>query len=120
MEKENKNEEFPSLVDQAKNLSKFGWDLIRYAMQNEDKILFVTNDVYEERIKICQGCPRFHTAQERCLECGCHIPTKARIVLDGCPLDKWKPNEEQWNENFNHFVDDQMFKEIQEKNKNQD
>ena len=44
--------QYPSLGEQAKNLAKFSWDLLNYITVNQEKVLFVSDEVYKERIGI--------------------------------------------------------------------
>jgi hypothetical protein len=94
------NQDYPSLVDQGKNLAKFSWDLINYIQKNQHKVLFVSDEVYEERINICKGCEKYNDLESRCKECGCFIPAKAKIIIDSCPLNKWKEDKESWEQKF--------------------
>ena len=41
----------------------------------------------KERRKICRECPRLKWGV--CLECGCPIYAKPRILDEECPLGKW-------------------------------
>ena len=103
---EDQKKEYPSLFQQAQNLSKFGWDMMQYIMKNEEKLLFVSDEVFRERLTICRGCDRFDDLQMRCMECGCFLNQKARMVLDGCPLNKWTANQEEWEAKFDEMVKD--------------
>lgn len=38
---------------------------------------------------MCKACPRLSKYFDFCTKCGCHMPTKARIEIFKCPLDKW-------------------------------
>lgn len=116
MSEENKKE-YPSLFQQAKNLSKFGWDMMQYVIQNEDRVLFVTDEVFRDRMTICKACDRYDDLQNRCTECGCYLNQKARMILDGCPLGKWNPDQEGWEKRFGEMMKD--MEEPQEDTKNQ-
>ena len=102
---ENQNERLP-LTDKAKNLAKFSWDLIKYIHKNSGENLVVNNDVYVERINICKSCPKYLELTNECAECGCYIPMKAKIILDSCPLGKWKESDESWESLFEKIVED--------------
>ena len=45
----------PSFGEKAVNLAKFSWDLIKYVQSTNGAALTVTDEVYAERIKTCQG-----------------------------------------------------------------
>ncbi len=92
--------QYPSIGQQAKNLANFSWDLIKYIHENHNTVLFVSDDVYKERTQICKSCERFDDMENKCMECGCYIPGKARIILDSCPLNKWSADENSWQEKF--------------------
>ena len=98
----------PNLVEKGKNLAKFSWQLINYIQNNYEKALIVTDEEYKERIMICRDCDKFREVQNECAECGCYLPAKARIVLDSCPLGKWKMIDEEWftKEKFNDIIED--------------
>jgi hypothetical protein len=98
------DKEYPSLFQQAKNLSKFSWEMMQYIMQNEQKVMFVSDEVFRSRLEVCKGCDKFDDLQMRCTECGCFLNQKARMVLDGCPLNKWSANQEQWEKNMEEFI----------------
>lgn len=90
----------PSIGTKAVNLAKFTWQLMNYIRENEGESLVVTDEVYKERVSICKGCEKYDEIENECLECGCYIPAKAKVVLDSCPLNKWTADEETWNERF--------------------
>jgi hypothetical protein len=98
--------DYPSLAQQGKNLAKFSWELINYIIQNEEKVLFVNDDVYKERVNTCKSCDRYDEFENGCKECGCYIPAKAKIILDSCPLNKWGADSSSWEEKFSNIQKD--------------
>jgi len=100
----NENENYPSLEQQAKNLAQFSWDLIKYVRENEGSPIAVNNEIYRERTAICKTCDKFDDLERRCMECGCYIPAKARIILDSCPLNKWKDVSGEWERMFSNLL----------------
>ena len=63
-------------------------------------MLFVRNAVKAQRLATCQECEHFVHKTRSCGPlvteaftdsplCGCHMPTKARLKVASCPLDKW-------------------------------
>ena len=98
----------PNFVEKGKNLAKFSWELINYIQTNHEKVLFVSEEEYKERIMTCRDCDKFREVQNECAECGCYLPAKARIVLDSCPLGKWTSKDEEWftKEKFNNIIED--------------
>ena len=100
---EDKN--YPSLFEQAKNLAGFSWEIMKYIHEHQGEVLFVSEDVYKERYSICKGCERFDEVENKCMECGCYIPAKARVVLDSCPLEKWTADKDSWEEKFNKIAE---------------
>jgi len=99
-------QKYPSLLEQGKNLSKFTWDILNYITNNQEKVLFVSYDVYKERITICKGCEKYEEFENRCKECGCYIPAKAKIILDSCPLNKWTADNSSWDKKFEEIAGD--------------
>jgi len=108
MTKEDQN--YPSLIEQGKNLAKFSWKLIKYLQEStdgeENKNLIVSEKLYNERIEICKSCPKFDKNQDRCIECGCYLPVKAKFIIDDCPLNKWTMSEDDWENAFNNIISD--------------
>jgi hypothetical protein len=86
---------YPSVPEQAKNLAKFSFDVIRTAL-NSDQSLLVSSEVREERMRICAGCEYYDEKQNRCRHCGCHLEAKVRFAIDSCPLKKWSTSDENW------------------------
>lgn len=102
-------QKYPSIVEQGKNLAKFSLDLINYFQNNdngENKALLVSDNTYNKRLKTCNECDKFDSSQNRCYECGCSIPIKAKFVLDSCPLNKWTFDDAEWEEIFNNILTD--------------
>lgn len=96
---------YPSLGEQASNLAKFSWDLIKHLQQNHNHTkLFVSDETYKERVTTCKGCDKYDELENRCTECGCYIPAKAKIILDSCPLNKWKEENDNWENIFQDIV----------------
>jgi len=100
------DKEYPSLAQQGKNLAEFTWELLNYITKNEDKVLFVSDEVYKERTLICKSCDMYDELENRCRECGCYVPAKAKIILDSCPLNKWGVDSSNWKERFSDIQND--------------
>ena len=94
----------PSLFEKTKNLAGFSWEVIKYVHENQGQALFVDDEVYKERVTTCRGCDKYNEMENSCMECGCYIPAKAKIILDSCPLDKWKEDRDAWNERFEEIA----------------
>jgi len=63
-------------------------------------MLFVDNNEREARLDTCRTCQHFVAVTQSCGPliteaftdsklCGCHMPTKTRLKVASCPLDKW-------------------------------
>jgi len=96
----------PNLIEKGKNLAKFSWDLINYIQNNHEKALFVSDEVYKERVSICKSCDKYIELDNECSECGCYIPMKAKVILDSCPLEKWVANNDGWDDKFGDIIKD--------------
>ena len=46
----------------------------------------------KERLEICEQCEKYNNDTKRCIECHCHMPSKALVPFADCPLDKWPKN----------------------------
>jgi hypothetical protein len=97
-------EEYPSLFEQSKNLSKFTLDIIKHLNKTNAKNLFADDKLFNERLEICKKCEKYDANQQRCFECGCFLTTKARIILDSCPLGKWTESLENWEIAFEEMI----------------
>jgi len=53
----------------------------------------VSEEVLEERLSICSGCPQFIKATKQCKKCGCFMKIKAKLENATCPLGKWSELE---------------------------
>ena len=86
--------EFPSLVEQGKNLAKTVADVTRNVLNKRG--IFATEEIKQERLKICDSCEWINTEKinKRCRVCGCFVFPKASIILEECPKGKWPKLEE--------------------------
>ena len=91
---------------EVKNLSEFCWNLMNYVTNNTDNIVFVPDKVYETRLNLCKSCESFNELENRCEECGCYMPGKAKVIFESCPLKKWDVDKESWKENFNRVKEE--------------
>lgn len=89
MTQDNNKEEFPSIDQQLDNLSKFVFEMVTDVAVKQDLNVFVSDDVKEERLKICRTCDYFAPRQRRCKHCGCWLEHKAKFIASTCPIDKW-------------------------------
>lgn len=97
--------EYPSLIQQGKNLAEFSFELIKNAIQTG--ALQVSDEVKNQRLEICRSCDKYDVEQIRCKECGCFLEPKTGFSLDSCPLGKWKESKTDWmNEKFNNLIED--------------
>lgn len=93
-----KKPEFPSLIEQAKNLARTITDSSKEAIKGNR--VFVPVEVKEERMSICSKCeylyksPTGKAAFNRCMACGCNIPGKVAQAAAKCPVNKWMPYKE--------------------------
>jgi len=95
-----------SFFDKIKNLSGFSWNLIKYIHENQDGILFVTDEVQRERMLVCRSCDKYDELQNSCKECGCYLPAKTKVILDSCPLGKWTEDKDAWEEKFKQITEE--------------
>lgn len=59
------------------------WDLLN---PNKPKVL---EDLQNERLKICETCPKLIKLTKTCKECGCFMVLKTKLSEASCPLGKW-------------------------------
>lgn len=80
--------EMPSMYQMAKNFIGSAKDIVGGAMAGDGVV--VTEEIFNERMKICSGCPMFEIEQKRCRECGCFMEAKSMFKKTYCPLHKWE------------------------------
>ncbi len=49
----------------------------------------VTDDKYNERMDICNGCEHLSETIKMCDKCNCIMPVKAKFAHFYCPINKW-------------------------------
>jgi len=80
--------ELPSFADMAKSLLNTTKDVASGIIQGEG--LLVTEEVYNTRMNICNGCEFFVHKSKRCTQCGCFMEAKTRLKKTFCPIHKWE------------------------------
>lgn len=99
--------QYPSIPQQGKNLAKFAWDVMVEITKNKNLALYVSDEVYNERMDICKKCEWYDEEQDRCKNCGCWLGQKAKWSLDSCPIGKWSPHSDIFiNEHFEELMKD--------------
>ena len=56
-------------------------------IKNLDEDIKATQEVYEERLKICKECD--YLEQGMCKACGCFVELRAAIAGNVCSYSKW-------------------------------
>ena len=85
------NKEYPSLIQQAKNLAQFTVDVVKDQVigSESNTTLYASDVVYNQRLDICKECEYYDVQQVRCRHCGCWLKYKARFKEGHCPIGKW-------------------------------
>ncbi len=97
--------EEPSLLKKGINLSQYTWQLMKYINDNPGRSLMASESVFDQRLSICKSCDKYKESKQECLECGCFVPAKARMILDACPLDKWGMDQSDWESRFDEITE---------------
>lgn len=79
--------EFPSISEQAKNLTNLVQSTILDAIKGNK--VFVSDEEKENRMAICKVCEYYHEEHVRCLKCGCFLEHKSSYSASTCPINKW-------------------------------
>ena len=88
----NKEEQFPSIKEQGKNLAKFTIQVVKDSVVDigsGPSNIFASNELKEERMNICKKCEHYSARQVRCKECGCWLVQKIKFTNSKCPIDRW-------------------------------
>lgn len=64
------------------------WDLLRSKAPGQAGER-ASDEKQQERMSICELCPRFVKLTSQCLECGCIMKLKTKLAAATCPLGKW-------------------------------
>ena len=85
------NKEYPSLIQQAKNLAQFTVDVVKDQVigSESNTTLYASDVVYNQRLDTCKECEYYDVQQVRCRHCGCWLKYKARFKEGHCPIGKW-------------------------------
>ena len=83
----NMSDDFPSIPEQARNLSKTALDIAKSFATT--RRLLVPDDLVDLRNSICESCDRYEFESSRCMECGCFMVNKVRFNGASCPLNHW-------------------------------
>jgi len=95
--------EYPSLLQQGKNLAEFSFELVKNAIRTG--AFQVSDEVKNQRMEICRNCEKYDADQIRCIECGCFLESKVSFSLDSCPLEKWTESNKDWmDEKFDAVI----------------
>jgi len=78
-------EEFPSVMQMAKNLMEDSGKILSNAVKGNKTL--VDGSVREQRWSICQSCEMLK--DDRCTQCGCFMKVKVAFNTSKCPIDKW-------------------------------
>ena len=77
--------EFPSVTEQAKNLSLSLYNVLINAVKTGE--ISGSEEEVQKRLDICKSCP--FLKENRCSECGCYVALKAGLKAEKCPKGKW-------------------------------
>jgi hypothetical protein len=88
---DNKEEkEFPSLIEQGKNLAQFTFEVVKdVVVPNTEHQIYASNEVKKQRLDTCKTCEYYHQQQNRCRHCGCWLEHKTKFIVAECPIGKW-------------------------------
>jgi len=74
---------YPSLLQQAKSVSKAAYQHAKSRLKNRP-------DVEVEKIQLlCRECDDYDLSQDRCRQCGCHLGVKIKWTTSFCPIGTW-------------------------------
>lgn len=77
------SDEFPSLIQQGKNLISSLKDI------TSGNGFLANDEIQRNRMDICRMCDQYSERRKRCKKCGCLLEAKVKFASSRCPLDKW-------------------------------
>ena len=78
---------YPSALKQMQNLFTSTVDVAKGVASGN--VLFVPEQVKQERLNICIDCEWYDAEQVRCKACGCFLEQKTSFAQQTCPHNKW-------------------------------
>ena len=55
--------------------------------------IWAEREVAQARFDICKQCDRFVSITNQCMECGCFMKLKVKMLNMECPLHKWSSSD---------------------------
>jgi hypothetical protein len=82
-----KNTSYPSSAQMLKNVAGSVYNNASSVLQGNP--LKVDGEEATKRLNICESCPFFDKARQRCQKCGCYMAVKTYLRAERCPIGKW-------------------------------
>lgn len=79
--------EYPSYWQMIKSLFRTGKNVIVQGIQ--DRKVFATDKLQQQRLDICRDCENWVPNSNRCTKCGCGMNDKVKFIASDCPIGKW-------------------------------
>lgn len=84
--------QFPSLPRQARNAAGAIFRAVQALTQGQP--VLSPEALLTARLTQCRGCPastppEAEVEHRRCLDCGCYLFAKAKLMTESCPRAKW-------------------------------
>lgn len=64
-----------------KRVANFATTIVRHVISGTN----VSDEIFNERISICEKCPLFNSVNRICESCGCYMDVKAKFGEVKCP-----------------------------------
>lgn len=95
--------EYPSPLEQADNLAKSAFDVLKGILTSGKPIMASTEE-QDRRTEICNNCEYNDKAEGKCTQCGCHLNLKIPFAMISCPINKWDLDEESFKDVFKEHL----------------
>lgn len=79
---------YPSALKQMSNLFTAATDVAKGIASGN--VLYVPEQVKQQRLKLCVECEWYDPEQVRCKACGCFLEQKTSFAQQTCPHNKWE------------------------------
>ena len=92
------------LDPKSKESADLVWKLFKRGNEYNYWLWLVDDDVFNQRMSICNACPEKNTRLNACNKCGCDLGYKLGWSAEQCPIGKWGETRESFDKRVQHML----------------